>query len=76
MQANAISGPPEVEQEVERSLEKLKKRGYQVVAQPDPSGGLVLDFKFGATEQSIKFNRDEWQKPGAVEKRILDKLEI
>ncbi len=76
MRENVITAPPEVQNEINRALATLKKGGYQVTTQENPSGDLALDFKFGATEQTLKFTRDEWQKPGTVEKRIIDKLEI
>ena len=76
MRPNVISAPPEVQQEIEEALAELKKNGYQVTAQKDASEGLVLDFQFGATEQTLKFSKDEWQKSGAVRERIIDNLEI
>jgi hypothetical protein len=76
MQENVVSAPPEVQDEIQRGLDTLKKHGYQVTAQPNSSGELTIDFKFGATEQTLKFTKDEWSKAGTVEKRIVDKLEI
>lgn len=77
MRENVVqSGPPEVEAEIKRALEVLQKRGYQVDASEGPSGDLAIDFKFGATEQTLKFSKDEWQRPGTVEKRIVDDLDI
>ncbi len=76
MRENVVTAPPELQDEITRGLDVLKKHGYQVTAQQDSSGDLSLDFKFGATEQTLKFAKDEWQKKGAVEKRIVDKLEI
>jgi len=76
MRPNVITAPPEVQQEIEQALAELKKNGYQVTARQDASGDLVLDFQFGATEQTLKFPKQESQKPGTVKKRIIDKLEI
>lgn len=76
MRENVVTAPPEVQDEINRALNVLKKGGYQVNASESPSGDLALDFKFGATEQVLKFTKDEWRNKGAVEKRIVDKLEI
>jgi hypothetical protein len=76
MRENVIDAPPELQEEITRGLAALKKNGYRVAAKQESTGELALDFKFGATEQTLKFGKDEWQKKGAVEKRILDKLDI
>lgn len=76
MQENVVTAPPELQDEITRALGVLKKNGYKVTAQPDASGNLAIDFRFGATEQTLKFTKDEWQKRGTVEQRIVDKLEI
>lgn len=76
MAQNVIDAPTDVQDEITRGLAALKKNGYRVTAKKEGSGDLALDFQFGATEQKLKFTADEWQKPGTIEKRILDKLEI
>lgn len=76
MRENVINAPPELQEEINRGLAALKKQGYRVNAIEDGSGDLALDFQFGATEQTLKFSKDEWRTRGTVEKRILDKLDI
>ena len=76
MRENVVTAPPEVQEEITRALDVLKKHGYRVTAQQDSSGNLSLDFRFGATEQTLKFTGDELEKKGTVEQRIVDKLEI
>ncbi|MBV9611438.1 MAG: hypothetical protein JO091_03155 [Acidobacteriaceae bacterium] len=77
MRPNVITAPPEIQQEIEQALSELKKgAGYQVTARQDAADGLILDFHFGATEQTLKFSKGEMQKSGTVKKRIIDKLEI
>jgi hypothetical protein len=76
MRENVITAPPELQEEINRALNVLKKGGYTVKANEDSSGELSLDFRFGATEQVMKFAKDEWRHKGTVEKRIIDKLEI
>jgi hypothetical protein len=76
MRENVITAPPELQEEINRALNVLKKGGYTVKANEDSSGELSLDFRFGATEQVMKFTKDEWRHKGTVEKRIIDKLEI
>ena len=76
MQSNVITAPPEVADEINRAFEFLKKRGYKVTANDPSAGQHVLVFKLGETEQKITFKEDEWHQRGAVEKRIIDKLEI
>ena len=76
MRENVITAPPELQQEIERALNVLKKGGYTVNANEASSGELALDFRFGATEQVMRFAKDEWRQKGTIEKRIIDKLEI
>lgn len=76
MRENVVTAPPEVQDEINRALNVLKKGGYKVNASQGSSGELSLDFQFGATEQMLKFAKDEWRNKGTVEKRIIDKLEI
>jgi hypothetical protein len=76
MRENRISAPPEIESEVARALEKLKKQGYVVQSENEGGEAVVLVFQLGETEQRIKFGNGEWRNPGTVEQRIIDKLEI
>lgn len=76
MNENVITAPPEIANEIAEALPVFKKNGYRVTSEETPSGELLLHFKFGENEQTLKFTSDEWRKPGAVQKRILDKLDI
>jgi hypothetical protein len=76
MAENTISVPPQIESEVAAGLAALKKKGYRVTADESRTGELALRFEFGANEQILKFTNNDWQKPGTVEKRIIDKLDI
>lgn len=73
--ANTITGgTPEVTQQIEHALQILKKDRYKATVQQN--GELAIRFEFGATDQTIKFKKDDWRKPGAVEKKIIDDLDI
>ncbi len=76
MNENVITSPPQIESEIVAGLAALKKNGYKVTADEATSGELLLHFKFGENEQTLKFSGDEWQKSGTVEKRIIEKLDI
>jgi organic radical activating enzyme len=69
-----VGGTPEVTQQIEHALQILKKDKYKVTVQQD--GELAMRFEFGATDQTIKFKKDDWRKPGAVEKKVIDDLDI
>jgi organic radical activating enzyme len=71
-----VGGTPEVTQQIEHALEVLKKNKYKAAVQQDGSGELAIRFEFGATDQTIKFKKDDWRKPGAVERKIIDDLDI
>ena len=72
-----IGGTPEVTEEIERALQILKKDKYKAAVQEDASSGeLAIRFEFGATDQTLKFKKDEWHKAGAIEKKIVDDLDI
>ena len=73
---DTITAPPQIEPEIVAGLAALKKKGYRVSAEEGASGELLLHFQFGATEQTLKFANDEWQKPGTVQQRIIDNLDI
>ena len=77
MANNVVSAPPEISDQINRALETLKKTRYQATAQDDQSSDqLSIEFKLGESRQVLKFTKGEWRKPGAVEQRIVDKLEI
>lgn len=76
MAENTITVPPQIEPEIVAGLAVLKKKGYRVQASEGTGGELALRFEFGANDQVLKFTADEWKKPGSVEKRIIDKLDI
>jgi hypothetical protein len=72
-----VGGTPEVTQQIEHAFQVLKKDRYKATVQPDTgSGELAIRFEFGATDQTLKFKKDDWRKPGAVEKKIIDDLDI
>lgn len=77
MPNTVVGASPEVQQEIEHALEVLKKNRYKATVQDDGgSGELSIRFEFGATDQTLKFKKDEWRKKGAVEKKIIDDLDI
>jgi hypothetical protein len=71
-----ITAPPQIEPEIVAGLAAMKKKGYRVTTDEGSSGEILLHFRFGESEQTLKFSKDEWQKSGTVEKRIVDKLDI
>jgi organic radical activating enzyme len=72
---NTITGgSPELREEIERALTVLKKDKYKAIVQD--TGELSIRFEFGANDQTLKFNKDEQRHKGAVEKKIIDKLEL
>lgn len=72
-----VGGSPEIREEIERALQALKKDRYRATVQEDVgSGDLAIRFEFGANDQTLKFNKDESRKKGAVEKKIIDDLDI
>lgn len=73
---NTIDAPPPVYEQIENALHSLGKEGYSANAHEEPSGELSVVFTFGASEQSFKFRKNEWQSPGAVERKIVDDLNI
>lgn len=66
----------EVREEITRALQALKKNGYQATVTQDPSAGHAITFKFGEYGQTLKFSDEEWRTKGAIEKKIIDKLDI
>lgn len=77
MPNNVVTAPPEITDEINRALERLKKTRYTATAhESEASGDLAIDFQLGETKQTIKFPKGEWRKTGTVEQRIIDKLEI
>jgi organic radical activating enzyme len=74
---NTITGgSPEVREEIERALAALKKDKYKATVQEAGSGGLSITFEFGANDQTLKFDKDEQRNKGAIEKKIVDDLDI
>lgn len=76
MQNTITGGSPEVQQEIEQALEALKKNKYKATVGEESAGDLAIRFELGATDQTLKFKKDEWRKPGAVKKKIVDDLDI
>jgi len=77
MPNNVVTAPPEISDEINRALDTLKKTRYTAIAHEDQaSGDLAIDFQLGETKQTLKFTKGDWRKPGTVEQRIIDKLEI
>lgn len=77
MPNNTVTAPPEISDEIARALDTLKKTRYTAVAHEDrDSGDLSIDFRLGETKQTLKFTKGEWRKPGTIEQRVIDKLEI
>jgi len=76
--ANTITGgSPEVREEIERALAVLKKDKYRAIVQENGSSGeLSIRFEFGANDQTLKFTKDEQRNKGAIEKKIIDDLDI
>lgn len=74
--SNAIAAPPAVLPQIERALDTLGKDGYSVTAHENASGELSIVFAFGASEQTFKFRKDAWHAPEAVQKKIIDDLNI
>jgi hypothetical protein len=66
----------EVREEITRGLEALKKSGYQARVAQDSSEGHSITFKFGENGQTLKFSDEEWRTKGAIEKKIIDNLDI
>jgi len=72
-----IGGSPEVREEIEQALKVLKKDKYTATVQEDGSSGeLFIRFEFGANDQTLKFSKDEPRNKGAIEKKIVDDLDI
>lgn len=77
MPNTVVGGSPEVTEEIERAFQVLKKDKYKAMVEEDASSGeLAIRFEFGATDQTLKFKKGEWQKKGAVEKKIVEDLDI
>lgn len=74
MENVVVGSSPEITEQVKRALDTLKKSRYQVNVHD--GGDHAITFKLGATEQTIKFTDAEWTESGAVERKIIDKLEI
>ncbi|HEX7359754.1 MAG TPA: hypothetical protein VF283_04615 [Bryobacteraceae bacterium] len=73
---NIISAPQTIREQIEEALRVLRKDGYSVQANEDPTGALSVVISFGASEQTFKFRETEWRTPGAVQKKVVDDLNI
>ena len=71
-----VGGSPGVREEIEHALQVLKKDKYKATVDEGTEGELSIRFEFGATDQTLKFKKDEGSKKGAVEKKIIDDLDI
>lgn len=72
-----IGGSPEAREEIERALAVLKKDKYKATVQEaGTSGELSIVFEFGANDQTLKFNKDEQRNKGAIERKIINDLDI
>jgi len=72
-----VGGSPEVREEIERALDVLKKDRYKATVREDEnSEELSITFEFGANDQTLKFKKGEWRSRGAIEKKIIDDLDI
>jgi hypothetical protein len=76
MPNTVIGGSPEVQEEIEHALQALRKNKYKATVGDGTAGELSIRFEFGATDQTLKFKKDEWRKKGAIEKKIIDGLDI
>lgn len=77
MENVVVGSSPEITEQVKRALDTLKKSRYEATVHDGEAGGdHAITFKLGATEQTIKFTDAEWTESGAVERKIIDKLEI
>lgn len=76
MPNTVMGGTPEIQQEIEHALQVLKKDRYRATVGDGTAGELAIRFEFGATDQTLKFKKDEWRKKGAIEKKIVDGLDI
>ena len=77
MENVVVGSSAEITEQVKRALDTLKKSRYQATVHDSDGGGEhAITFKLGATEQTIKITDAEWTQSGAVERKIIDKLEI
>lgn len=76
MPNTVVGESPEVREEIEHALQVLKKDKYKATVSGGSEGDLSIRFEFGATDQTLKFKKDEWRKKGTVEKKIIDDLDI
>ena len=73
---NTITGgSPEIQGEIESALDELKKNNYKAVVQEN-GDELDIRFEFGANDQTLKFKQGDWRTAGAVQKKIVDDLDI
>lgn len=76
MQNVVVGNSPEITGQIKRALDTLKKSRYEVTVHDASTNDHAITFKLGATEQTIKFTDAEWRQSEAVERKIIDKLEI
>jgi len=76
MADNTLDVPYEIQSEVQAGLAILKKTGYRVTSEQQPTGELFLHFQLGENQQTLKFAGDEWRNSTVIQNRIVDKLEI
>ena len=77
MPNNVVATDPEVANQINRGLTALQKDGYgaKVVEGPD-SDHFSIVFTFGESSQTMKLKKAEAQNKGAIEKQIVDRLNI
>lgn len=85
MTGNTISGhvytlrnAEEISAEISAALGELKKTGYLVTFLENQEAGseLLITFALGEAQQTIKIERQTWQKPGSVKQAVIDRLNI
>ena len=75
MKNTVLGAPPEFTQDVESALEELGKHGYTATVR-DAGSSRFITFTFGESEQTLEFKKDDWRKPGVVQKAIVEHLNI
>ena len=77
MSNNIVAPAPEVNDEINRGLAALNKDGYEakVVDGPDADQFSII-FTFGEASQTMKFKQSDARKKGAIERQIVDRLNI
>lgn len=74
---NTITGAlPEQAEEINQAFATLRKDGYKATVNQGTSGEVSIVFHFGESEQTLKFDKGEWQKKDAIARKIIDRLNI